>query len=182
MKHLQGLVVAVLVGAVAACAGPPKPASTSMMTRPADSSASTGLLGIGELKFYYRNHELGMHLHPDGKLEKLVTQAGADKPTTENWVQLAVLSADGRMSVGEKTVGQLQPDGTFHVADGRTAPFKIEGDALVASGKRLSFDSSGQLLVDGAASDPPLRVEGITNANTKRTALLILAMSLPGGA
>jgi hypothetical protein len=183
MKHPLALAAALVV-LVAACGGSPKSTSTPTATAGSDAPAATasaapGLLGIVELKFFDEDNKLGMHLHPDGKLETLVKHSGGGKPTSEDWKQLAVFSADGTISVNDQEVAQLQADGTLKSADGRVAPFKIDGATLVAGGKKLAFDDKGQLTLDGEPVKE-IRVEGITELNTKRTALLIVAMSLPG--
>jgi len=167
MKKLIGCMVL----AVAACGGS-KTAPKTETAQTQNAAAST--LTISELKFY-EGDEVGLKLHADGKFEAKATHSTQGKPPVEEWHQIGELAADGTISHDGKVMGQLQADGTLKMTDGSVAPFKIDGETLVAGEQKITIGDKGVF----QGTNPqmrPMRVDGITDAGSKRTALLLLAI------
>lgn len=159
--------------AMAACGGSAPPPAAPAPTAPvaAPNTAGATSLTITELKFY-DGDQLGVQLHANGKLEVKMARAEKGKPAQESWIALAQLSPDGKVTHDGQAIGELQPDGTF-IADGKPQPFKLDGDALVVGDKRITLDEHGVL--QGGTSGH-MRVEGLTDAGSRRTALFVLAL------
>jgi hypothetical protein len=158
---------------VAACAAKTKDTTTTTTT---PTSTAGSVLAISELKFF-EGDKLGLHLHPDGRLEGLETRNGA-----EAWHDLAILKADGTITPPNGgTAAHVNADGSFVGPKGEVAPFKLDGATLVSSdGKKISLDAKGNLVLDGKPGEKAFRVEGATDAATQRTALVIMAMLMEG--
>jgi hypothetical protein len=135
------------------------------------------VLAITELKFY-EGDKLGMELHPDGSLRVLDKKNGV-----ESWKTLGTLAADGSVKpiVPAKPGGKLGADGTFTSPSGQVAPFKVEADALVIGDKKLTLGADGVFAMNGATANPPVRVEGATDAKSRKTALFVLGIVMMTG-
>lgn len=136
------------------------------MVAPADA-----VLAIADLKFYMGD-QMGLHLHGDGRLEAQAMSNGVS-----GWHDVATFKPDGTITTPDgKVGGQVQADGSLKSATGEVAPFKLDGEALVVADKRVTIDDKGVFVMDGKMPQPALRVEGATDAKTRRTALLIMAL------
>ena len=160
MKNAIGCVV---VLAMAACGG------SKAAPKTASETSSSTTLTLGELSFY-EGSDLGMKLHADGGIEVKFMHDGTDE-----WKKVATLTARGAVLHDGKEL-DLQPDGSFHMSDGTSVPFHFEGDALVIAGKHVTIDDKGSVLQDGQPDQKPLRVEGVSDAGSKRAALVLLAL------
>ncbi len=128
--------------------------------------ASSPSLAIAELRLYEGN-ELVVHLLADGTLQ--VLEKGTSGGTKyEEW----------------KTIGRLHADGSLTGISGQTvkpdASFRFEGDALVAHDRRLTMTPQGSVQIDGKplGDDKLVHFEGAVDPATRRTALLLIAMTL----
>jgi len=170
MNHLA---LSFALAALAACGG-----AAPAVTQPAAAAkakaappAATALT-ITELKFYQGN-ELGMVLHPDGKLEVKAKHAAGTKPVEETWTEVGRLTPEGKLSHEDK-VGQLLPDGSFQTSDGQLAPWKLVGEALEIESRQITIDDKG--MFHGTNEGFDIHVTGITDGGSKRTALLLVAL------
>ena len=135
-----------------------------------------GVFTLGELKFYLGD-DLGLQLHGDGQIE----ENRADPGTPARWGALGKLTPDGRFLLPDgNQVGAWQPDGSYKSQKGELAPFKFDGEALVIDGKSLTIDPQG-IFRGGAETEKVLRVEGTTDAGSRRAALFVLALAFSGG-
>lgn len=166
---------------VVACGGSAPPTQTATTLPPTTSTAepaaatATARLGLGDLKFF-QGDTLMIHLHPDGTLE-LATDG-----TGQALQRAGTISADGKLTGPDGKSAQLQDDGTLVLSNGQDPGIKLDGETLVIAGKHVTLDPQGAVLVDGAAlpSKVPVRIEGVTDAGTRRTALLLVALTLGG--
>ena len=118
-----------------------------------------------------------MHLAANGRVEMSVKHVWSGGATTIDNRVLGVIRTDGSITDPSGTkMSTLEPDGTVVSPDGHAAPFKLEADALVASGAHVTIDDRGAVLKDGSPVDPPMRVEGVADAGSRRAALLLLAL------
>jgi hypothetical protein len=158
IKHIA------IVALIAACGGRQVPSSNS--TAP--------LLGIADMKFYEEDH-LVAHLGPDGTFE--IDRDG-------HLAAVGSITGDGKLTGRDGKAAQLQADGTI-VAVGRTtddlARIRLVGDTLFVEREkgpqyRATIDEKGMVLLDGKSLGKPMRVEGASDANTRRTALLVVGL------
>jgi hypothetical protein len=174
MHRLARLAIA-FTACVAACGGKPYDASTT----PAPTTgavvgpkvAPTGL-GITELKFY-EGQDLVLEALPDGTVERIDDDGGklAMRPVGK-------VTSDGKLSTDDQRA-QLQADGTVSSAD--VPDLKLDGDTLAIGARHVTLDPHGTLLVDGhPIHGNGTRVEGATTPATRRTALLLIAITLGG--
>lgn len=133
------------------------------------------LLTIGELEFVEGANDVGIKLHADGKVETKGTHSDASGSTT-SWKTMGELTADGKVMRDGKVLGTLNADGTFASADGKTAPWKIDGDTLVSGSRRVSIDANGLLVGGNPDMKKELHIKGITDAGSRRAALLIMGL------
>jgi hypothetical protein len=168
-KLMAGMICAVI-----ACGGG-KAATTTTTTTTAPAG---GVLGLAELKFY-EGDEVGMKVHADGTIEIKNKSWKQGEPAKEEWQQLGTLTSDGKLTHDGQVVGQLDADGSFKGADGQVAPFKLDGETLVAGDKKISIGDKGEF--QGINEGFALRVDGATDASTKRTALLLLGLISSSG-
>jgi hypothetical protein len=166
MKKLLGC----MVFAVVACGGSK---ATTTTTANVAANASGGI-ALKELSFYEGN-DLGMKLHADGMVEVKGKHSASGQPTTETWQHIAQLTTDGKVLHDGVVGGQLKADGTFEMSNGKPAAFHIEGAALVIGDKKVTIDDKGQLQ-GGNADAKPMRVDGVTDDASRRTALLMLGL------
>lgn len=174
----------VLVLFAAACGGSSAAPATASTAPPA-AAASGDVFAVKDMTFFEGNDPV-VHVTKDGHIEirtKHVHDGGA--ATVDNQF-VGVIAADGAVSdpTGAKR-GQLAADGSFKAPDGQTAPFTLANDALVMDGVKVTIDDRGALLKDGKPITPPVRVEGVTDASSRRTALFVMALvfaSAPGKA
>jgi hypothetical protein len=166
---------------LAACGSSSKPAPTTPTTPPPATAPAAGAqLGITELKFY-QGDKMMLHLLADGSLQVLVPDAQNPAGT---WKTVGTITADGKITGPDGKSAQVQPDGSVTLSDGKAPDFKLEGDALVIDGKRVTLDPTGVVQVDGQpiSKDTSVRIEGATDAATRRTALLLIGLTLGGEA
>jgi len=183
LARMRKLLVLVLFAA--ACGGGSSAAPATASTTPPAAAASSDVFAVKDMTFFEGNDPV-MHVSKDGHIEiqtKHVQNGSA--ATTDNQF-VGVIAADGSVSdpTGAKR-GQLGADGSFKSPDGQTAPFTLANDALVMDGVKVTIDDHGALLKDGKAITPPVRVEGVTDAASRRTALFVMALvfaSAPGKA
>jgi hypothetical protein len=162
----------VLVLSLAACGGHPPPAKSP---EPAATTSST--LAIHDLSFYAKD-ELGLKLHADGRIEMLVKHSEGGKPAESTWTDIGVLHVDGTIVAKDGKTGALQADGSFKGPKGETSNFRLAGEELQLAGKHVTIDASGAFLLDGKAGEIPMRVEGASDAGSRRAALLIVGLML----
>ncbi len=144
---------------------------SAVVTQP----SAPGVFALAELKFYLGD-DLGLQLHADGQIEE--NRADPGKPP--QWAPLGKITNDGRLVMPDgNQVGAWQSDGTFKSQKGETAPFKFDGEALVVDGKSLTIDPQG-ILRGGSETEKVLRVEGATDAGSRRAALFVLALAFSG--
>jgi hypothetical protein len=161
-------IAAVLVSLLIACASKPAPTTTPP---PAPSAPFT----LVELKLF-DGDDPGLMLHADGRIEMNHRAHKGDAPA---WTPVGKLTADGKLAKPDGTeVGALQPDGTFKSTTGEAAPFRFDGEVLVAGDKRISIDDRG--VIQGGNPGFQLHVEGVTDAGSRRAALLLLALATAG--
>ena len=171
---MKKLMASMVFGVVACGGGKASTTSTTPTTAP-----SGGMLGIAELKFY-EGDEVGMKLHADGSIEIKNKSWKQGEPMKEEWKQLGSLSSDGKLSHDGQVVGQLDADGSFKAASGEAAPFKLDGETLVFGDRHVTIGDHG--VFEGTNdSGKPLRVDGATDASTKRTALLLIGLISSAG-
>jgi len=170
----------------AACGGSSAAPATSTTTPPAAGAMASGdVFAVKDMTFFEGTDPV-VHVTKDGHIEiraKRVHDGGA--ATVDNQF-VGVIAADGSVSdpTGAKR-GQLAADGSFKSPDGQTAPFTLANDALVMDGVKVTIDDHGGLLKDGKPIAPPVRVDGVTDAPSRRTALFVMALvftSAPGKA
>lgn len=161
-----------LVLALAACGGatpaPTTPPLAPVAEAPKPTAAPT-LLTLGELRMLAGTDE-GVRIHGDGSVEL--------KQDDASWKTVASVHPDGTVTSDGRPIGQLQADGTFKMADGSQSPFKLDGLTLVARDKRLSFDGQGALQ---GGPETGIHVTGLSDDGSRRTALLVIGLSLVTG-
>jgi len=162
-----------LVLSLAACGGHPPPAKSAEPVPTAESST----LAIHDLSFYAKD-ELGLKLHADGRIEMLVSHSEGGKPAEKTWHDIGVLHADGTIVAKDGKTGALQADGSFKGPEGQTSNFKLAGEELQLAGKNVTIDANGAFLLDGKPGEIPMRVEGASDAGSRRAALLIVGLML----
>lgn len=141
---------------VAACGG----GGSKAVEAPAKAPAVTRL-EIAEISISANDQSLVVRKNGD------VEVIGMEGPKL-----LGTLTADGKFTLPNGDSGQLQDDGSFTTKDG-PAPFKLDGDTLVVGTSRLTLDAKGA--IQGAAGDvSSIRITGVTNEGTRRTALLMI--------
>jgi hypothetical protein len=126
-------------------------------------SASTGLLGIGEIVVKDGNNEM-LAVHANGQIQ--INEGGSWKP-------IGTLSSDGKMITADGKTGQLQADGTFMTPEG-PVPFKLDGSTLVAGATRLTIENGK--LVGGNDTSNDVSIVGAETDGTKRTTLLLIGL------
>lgn len=135
-----------------------------------------GTFAFAEMKFFL-GEDLGLQLHADGGMEENSAEPG--KPP--QWMSMGKLTTDGRLLAPTGAeLGGVQPDGTFKSTRGEVAPWKIVGETLVIADKTLSIDANG-VFHGGGEGDKQLRIEGTTDAGTRRAALFMLALAFSEG-
>jgi hypothetical protein len=133
------------------------------------------LLGITALNFYNEG-KLIIRVQPDGKVEMLATTSGSGQPTTEAWQGVGTIAADGTVTGKNDTRAHLNADGTVTAPNGDVQAFKLRGDQLIVADKVVTIDSMGNFHMAGVPDSKLPRVEGATDALSRRTALLIFAI------
>jgi hypothetical protein len=119
-------------------------------------------------------------IHADGKTEV----AGADGA----WSEGPSIETDGTITFKGQQVARIEADGTIkNLRNGQIIPVKIGTDTLTAPGPggevNLQIQEDGTIAVPGAPPEKHLKVEGATDADTRRTAIaLIGAIFLSGNA
>jgi hypothetical protein len=148
----------------AACGSSPPPTTTPPPPPPTSAgSASSGMLGLGEIVVKDGAQEM-LAVHPNGQVQ--INDGGTWKP-------IATLSTDGKMVTADGKAGQLQADGTFVTPEG-PVPFKLDGPALVAGSTRLTIENGK--LVGGNDTAKSVTITGAETDGTKRTTLLIIGL------
>ncbi len=141
----------------AACAGGSKAATTTP-----DTAAQAGArLELGEISITENGQ--GLFVHANGTVEVV---DGADRK------QLGTLTAAGTFTLPNGDAGQLNDDGTFTTKEG-PAPFRVEDETLVVGDTRLTLDASS-VIQGGKADMSTVKITGVTNRGTRRTALLMI--------
>jgi hypothetical protein len=163
----------VLALAASACGGGSKAAepttpATTAATTPAAATSTT--LSIAEMKLWDVSKNRALIIHADGVIE--VDGQSAAKVTADGKI---VKAATGEVGF------TLDADGSVKGPNGVDTGAKITADGTLAmTGKTLTIDDKGMLLGTDEAA-PPLRIEGATDANLKRTALFVLVAVMSGG-
>ncbi len=159
-----------LLSLLGACAGS-QPATKH---DPAANTAAQGtLLGVADLKFY-AGPQLVAHVFADGVFEEVDGRG--------RLARVATITSDGKLVGKDGTGAQLQADGTLvALRPTKDDPgVKLEGDTLIVQGEdgphRMTLDDKGTVLLDGKPAERALRVEGVTDRNTRRTALLVFGL------
>jgi hypothetical protein len=180
ITRIKSIKVLVLMVIFAACSHAGK--TTDAMP----TTSSDAVLEITDLKFF-EGDKLGAHLHADGRLAVLATHGGTSQPTTESWQDVAMFHADGRITSIKRHAdpasvsAHVNADGSIVGPRGEVAPFKLDGATLVADGKHLTINGEGTFVIDGKQGDKALRVEGVRDAMTQRTALIIIGILMDFG-
>jgi hypothetical protein len=150
--------------AATACGGGSKKAepTTAPITTTAPTAAA-GTLTIAEMKLWDVNKNRALIIHADGLIE-----VDGRKP--------AKVTADGKIvkaDTGE--VGfTLEADGSVKGPNGVDTGAKISADGTLAiKDQTITIDDKG-MVIGGNEKAPPLKIEGATDANLKRTALFVL--------
>lgn len=173
-RSTLGLRFAGIVLALTAC-GEGK--ATVPAAAPASIPSSASGLTLVELEFY-ESGELGAKLGADGSFQVKQTRHH-DGKSTVSWSTLATLARDGSFTHDGQLAGRLRPDGSFVLADGSSAGFRIEGVTLTMGDKHVTIGDHGVFTINSESSS--LRVEGLSDDGSRRTALLLFAvMSAPG--
>lgn len=122
-----------------------------------------------------------VHVTKDGHIEVRMKHVRDGGAATVDDQFVGVIAADGWVSdpTGAKR-GKLAADGSFKSPDGKTAPFTLAHDTLAVDGVKLTIDDRGALLKDGKPITPAVRVEGVTDAPSRRTALFVVALVFAG--
>lgn len=144
--------------AAAACGGGSKAAKDP--TTPAGPVAKARL-ELGEISIAESGQ--GLFVHANGTVE--VVDGDARKP-------LGTLTADGKFTLPDGDSGQLNDDGSFTTKEG-AAPFRLEDETLVVGDTRLTLDASS-VIQGGKADMSTVKITGVTNRGTRRTALLMI--------
>jgi len=155
---IKTLAIALLLG-TAACGGGSKTEPTTPMAK-TDGAPS---LALGEMKLTDVNKNKSISIHADGSIELDGTSP-------------AKVTADGHIITvaDNKTVMTLGADGTVKAADGTDLGVKISADgSLTMKDQTISIDEAGNVK-GGNADAPPLKVEGATSPELKRTAMFVL--------
>src|SRR3569623_1337090 len=158
----------VLVRFAAACGGGSSAAPATASTTPPAAAASSDVFAVKDMTFFEGNDPV-MHVTKDGHIE----------------IQTKHVQNGSAATTHTHIVGVITADGSVKSPDGQTAPFTLANDALVMDGVKVTSDDHGALLKDGKAITPPVRVEGVTDAASRRTALFVMALvfaSAPGKA
>ena len=149
---------------------------------PAPEPAGPPHLKFAEMTIYEGTKAI-FKIHADGKTEV----AGGAEPNV-TWGEGPVVQADGTIQFKGQKVAKVEQDGTVkNLRTNEVIPVKIGADTLTASGPGgdvvLQIKEDGTIAVPGAPPDKNLRVEGATDAETRRTAIaLIGAIFLSGKA
>jgi hypothetical protein len=154
-----------LVIALAACSH-----ASAAPTRPAAVAVVEARLGIAPLVVYFSDvAELSMRA--DGS----VWPTNRDRP-------VFTVHADGRIVGTDGSRGELRADGHVVRPDGSVSQIVFGDDHFVLGGRKATLDAKGVLQVEGPAiGGTPPRVEGIVDATTRRTALLLVGIFLEAG-
>jgi hypothetical protein len=161
----------VLALAATACGGGSKKVEpTTPTTTTATATAGATTLSIAEMKLWDVNKNRALIIHADGLIEV-------------DGHKSAKVTADGKIvkaDTGE--VGfTLEADGSVKGPNGVDTGAKISADGTLAvKGQTITVDDKG-MLVGGNEGSPPLKIEGATDANLKRTALFVLVALTTGG-
>lgn len=176
---------------VAACGGGSSsqeqetaPAATSDPAAAAQPAAPAEAAGPAHLKFAEMTVSEGTRpifkIHADGKTE--VAGAGGA------WSEGPAVTADGTITFKQQQVARIEADGTIkNLRNGQVIPVKVGTDTLSAQGPggeiKFQITEDGTIAVPGAPPEKNLKVDGATDADTRRTALaLIGAIFLSGKA
>lgn len=154
----------VVLALVVACGGGSKP-RTSPNPDTTGSRGSDTRLELAEISI--SEGAMSLLVHADGAIE--VTDGTERKA-------IGTLSEDGKLTLPDGDVGQLQADGSFTTRDGPLS-FTLRDETLVVGDLRITFDD--QNVIRGAKTDLSMtKVKGVTNRGTRRTALLMLGFML----
>ena len=161
----------VLVLAAAACGGSKKdeattpPTTTQPQALPVEGATTT--LALGEMKLWDVNKNKALIIHADGTIELEGTKA-------------AKVTADGKIvKIDTGEVGfTLEADGSVKGPQGVDTGAKITADGTLTTGDKTITIGDDGMLAGGNASAPPLKIEGASDVNLKRTALFVLVALL----
>ncbi len=167
---IKSLSLVLALAATACGGGSKKPEPTTPPTTATAPAAATTTLALGEMKLWDVHKNRALLIHADGLIEV-------------DGHKSAKVTADGKIvkaDTGE--VGfTLEADGTVKGPDGVDTGAKISADGTLAiKGQTITVDATG-MLVGGNEGAPPLKIEGATDANLKRTALFVLVALTTGG-
>lgn len=176
-----------LSGAVlAACGGGSSgeettPAATTepaVAETPAEEPAGPAHLKFAEITVFEGQNPI-FKIHADGKTE--VASRGAT-PTEIKWEEGPSVQTDGTIVYKAQKVARVEADGTVkNLRTNEVVPVTIGQNTITAKGPggemTLTIQDDGTIVIPGAPSpDKNLRVEGATDAETRRTAIAVLGV------
>jgi hypothetical protein len=149
--------IAMAFALAAACGG----GSRTSSGPPSHTAPATARLELGEIGISQSGQ--GLFVHANGKVEVV---DGADRKP------LGTLTANGKFTLPDGDSGQLNDDGSFTTKEG-PAPFRLEDETLVVGDTRLTLDANN-VIQGGQADMSSVKITGVTNRGTRRTALLMI--------
>ncbi len=153
-----------MVLALAACGGGSKKTET-VPTGTGSGSAVVVAPRLEIAEISISDNGTTLFVHGDGSVEAV----DGDKRQP-----IGTLTSDGKLTTIEGEVAQLQEDGIFTTKDG-PAPFKLVDEALVVGEAKFTIDANG-VIQGGKVDLTRVKLTGVTNRGTRRTALLMLGI------
>lgn len=166
---LKTLAFAALLCAGACGGGSSTTAPTTPVAK-TETMVAAPTLALGEMKIIDINKNKFIAIHADGSIEL-------------EGKTLAKVTTDGRVitTADDKTVMTLGADGSIKGPDGTDLGAKVGADgSLSMKAETVTIDETG-MVKGGNTSAPPLKVEGATNAELKRTAMFVLVVMTASG-
>jgi hypothetical protein len=161
--------IGVYVLALAACGGgTPAPQAT---TEPPAAPATASPLTLTELTFYEGDFAVA-RLHRDGNID---ANTDLEPPV---WKHAGTLNRDGMVKIDGSIIGVLTEQGSMQVVWSSPAiqmpSILLSSDTLSIGERKLTIDAKGE--VQGTIKR--IHIDGITDAGSKRAALLLVAPAI----
>jgi mono/diheme cytochrome c family protein len=164
MNAIRFLALAASLLLGAACGGGSQSAPPP---EPPPEPAAPALVKIVAIKITDSGGQ-SIQLHPDGKVE--LSGKG----------MVATMYADGRLVTADGKEIKLGPDGSVSMG-GQKLPGTIGADgSLTVGDKTVSIGDDGTLQ-GGNPNAPQIKIEGATDADSKKAAMFLLILTMPQG-
>lgn len=149
----------------AACGGGSKKPATGPTGTGSGSAAVVAAPRLEIAEISIASNGTTLFVHGDGSMEAV---------NGDQRQPLGTLTSDGKFTSIDGEVGQLQDDGSFVLKEG-PAPFKLVDEKLVVGADSFTIDANN-VIQGGKVDLTRVKLTGVTNRGTRRTALLMLGM------